>query len=88
MGEPKRNPKIAGDGTVPMTVRLPPELRARLLERADHDGMQLGALIIRLVDFGLSETETVFRRKGSPPAGAEIDVTTAEPRRRAGGARS
>jgi hypothetical protein len=67
-GESKRDPKIAKDGTVPLTVRLSPDLRLRLLARANHDGMNLGSLIARLLEFGLSESETIFRKK-APPVG-------------------
>jgi hypothetical protein len=83
-GERKGNPIVAKDGTIPLTVRLPIELRARLYERVERDGMKLGTLIVKLLDFGLRESETLFVRRSSA---AGLDVTAAEPRRRAGGAR-
>jgi len=89
MGESRKNPILAKDGTIPMTVRLPPDLHARLLARAKKDGMKLNALISRLMDFGLAETETVFKRREAAPSGAEKDdVTGSGTRRRVGGERS
>lgn len=86
MGESRRNPKIAKDGTIPLTVRLPPALHAELHERCTRDGMKLGGFIIRLLEFGLEESETVVvRKKGAPSDGASRDATVREPRRRAGG---
>ena len=64
-GDRKKKPKIAADGTIPVTVRLPPPLRERLYERASKDGMKLTWLIVRLLDFALEETETVLVRKRS-----------------------
>lgn len=84
MGESKKNPKLTKDGTIALSVRLPPGLHTRLLERSRRDGMKLGGLIERLLEFGLAETETVLLRKGTV-APASKAGTTAEPRRRAGG---
>lgn len=62
-GDRRQNPKIAADGTIPITVRLTPQLRERLYERCAKDGTKLNALIVRLLDFALEETETVLVHK-------------------------
>lgn len=83
-GERKPKPKIAADGTIPVTVRLPPGLRDRLYSRCEKDGMKLGALIVRLMDFALEETDTVLVRRGK--VGGEA-VLPGESKRRAAGER-
>ena len=69
-GERRSNPAVGRDGRVPLTVRLEPDLREKLYSRADKDGMTLSSLIVRLLAWGLENTETVLVGKGCPPPGS------------------